>query len=322
MVDIVRYFNYYKQLIQGKIMKKILAILLAAFALTATAAETITIVYSWTAADQAANYWRNLAESANAQQKKYNFIVDYKPGAGGTVAANHIQTTKNAIQATSSAFYIRANLYPSSYDLDKFQSVMTMCLAPFSISSAKYKSWDEVPTDKPLTIGISGLGTTTHLAAIQLAKKYPNMDIVPFKSTSEAVQATLGGQTDFAVGFVGDSIQYQGDNLTHKKSNILGISGSRSIDGRPLLINQGFPKILGKFGSLFQAIAPASMPEQQYKEISQILSKATKSKKVAEATDSDYCFYNAEMAEMTRPKFYEWSRAMWKELTAGVKVNQ
>lgn len=304
-------------------MKKILAILLAMFALTATAAETITIVYSWTAADQAANYWRNLAEVANSQQKKYNFIVDYKPGAGGTVAANHILNTKNAIQATSSAFYIRANLYPdSSFDLDKFQSVMTMCLAPFSISSTKYKSWDEVPTDKPLTIGISGLGTTTHLTAIQLAKKYPNMDIVPFKSTSEAVQATLGGQTDFAVGFVGDSVQYQGSNLTGKTSNILGISGSRSIDGRPLLINQGFPKILGKFGSPAQAVAPASMPEQQYKEISQILAKATKSKKVAEVTDSDYCFYNTEMAEMSRPKFYEWSRTMWKELTAGVKVNQ
>jgi hypothetical protein len=303
-------------------MKKILASVLAVFALTATATETITLVYSWTAADVAANYYRALVEVANTQQKKYNFIVDYRPGAGGTVAANYILSNKNAVQITSSAFFIRANLYPDqSYDLDRFQSVMTMCLAPFSISSSRYKSWDEVPRDQPLTIGISGLGTTTHLTAIQLAKKYPMMEIIPFKSTSEAVQATLAGQTDFAVGFVGDSIQYRGDNSIRRTSNILGISGSRSIDSRPLLIDQGFPKILGKFGSPSQIIAPITMPEQQYKEISQILTEAIKSKKVTEVTEGDYCFYNAEMAEMPRKKFYEWSRAMWRELTTGIKIN-
>jgi tripartite-type tricarboxylate transporter receptor subunit TctC len=303
-------------------MKKILATLLATFALTSTATETITLVYSWTASDVAANYYRALVEVANSQQKKYNFVIDYKPGAGGTVAANHILNNKNAVQITSSAFFIRPNLYPDqSYDLDRFQSVMTLCLAPFSISSARYKSWEEVPTDKPLTIGISGLGTTTHLTAIQLAKKYPNMEIIPFKSTSEAVQATLGGQTDFAVGFVGDSIQYHSDNPTRRTSNILGISGSHSIEGRPLLINQGFPKILGKFGSPSQIIAPASMPEQQYREVGQILVEAIKSKKVVEVTENDYCFYNAEMSEMPRKKFYEWSRAMWRELTTGIKVN-
>ena len=303
-------------------MKKILATLLATFALTVSAAETITIVYSWSAADVAANYWRNLAEAANKQQNQYKFIVDYRPGAGGTIASNHILNTQNAIQATSSAFYIRANLYPNeSYDLNKFQSVLPLCLAPFSISSSKYKSWDEVPKDARLTIGISGLGTTTHLTAIQITQKYPKMEIIPFKSTSEAVQATLSDQTDFAVGFVGDSIQYQGPNITNKQSNILGISGNISIQGKPLLINQGFPKVLGIFGSPAQAIAPVAMPEVKYNEIRQILVKAVKDPKVVEVQEGDYCFHNAEMSNMPPAKFYQWSRDMWKNLTAGVKVN-
>jgi len=303
-------------------MKKLLAILLASLAFTASAAETITIVYSWSAADQAANYWRNLADAANKQQNQYKFIVDYRPGAGGTLAAHHILGTKNSIQATSSAFYIRANLYPNeSYDLNKFQSVLPMCLAPFSISSVKYKSWDEVPKDARLTIGISGLGTTTHMTAIQLTKKYPNMEIIPFKSTSEALQATLSDQTDFAVGFVGDSIQYQGNNASGKRSNILGLSGSKSIDGIPLLINQGFPSVLGTFGSPAQAVAPITMPEKQYRDVRQILMKAAKDPAVIKVEHDDYCFPNADMSNQEPAKFYQWNRDLWKNLTTGVKVN-
>jgi tripartite-type tricarboxylate transporter receptor subunit TctC len=303
-------------------MKKILlVVLLSILPIVVIAAENITIVYSWSAADAAANFWRYLADSANKQQKKYNFIVDYRPGAGGTVATQHISNTQNTIQATSSAFYIRANLYPNeSYDLNKFQSVLPLCLAPISISSSKYKSWDEVPKGIRLTIGISGLGTTTHLAAIQITQKYPKMEIIPFKSTSEAVQATLSDQIDFAVGFVGDSIQYQGNNITNKQSYILGISGTKSINGKPLLTNQGFPKVLSIFGVPAQAVAPITMPDSKYNEIRQILLAASKDKKVVDIQEVDYCFYNAEMSEMSPDKFYSQSRDIWKKLTSGVKI--
>lgn len=303
-------------------MKKILAILLYAFALTASATETVTIVYSWSAGDQAANYYRKLVEVANQQQKKYNFVVDYKPGAGGTVAANHVLNTPNEIQATSSAFYIRALMYSNeSYDLNKYQSLLPICFAPFSISSSKYQSWNEVPVDKPLTIGISGLGTTTHLTALQIQAKYPNIKIVPFKSTSDAVQATLAGTTDFAVGFVGDSLPYQGPNSMNKHSYILGLSGNKVIKGNPLLTNQGFSLILSKFGSPAQLIVPASMPADRYKEYREILFKAAKDPKVSQVTAEDFCYYYSdELSNMSPAKFYQYNIDFWKTITNGVSV--
>jgi tripartite-type tricarboxylate transporter receptor subunit TctC len=303
-------------------MNKILALIFTLLSLTVSATENITINYSWTAADQAANYWRGLAEAANRDQKKYNFIVDYKPGAGGAVAAHHILNTPNSIQATSSAFYIRASLYPTeSYDLDKYQSLMSLCLAPFTISSTKYKSWAEVPTDKYLSIGISGLGTTTHLTALQIQKKYPLMAIIPFKSTSEAVMSTLSGQTDFAVNFMGDSMPYKEDGAMYKKSNILGVSGTRMINGNQLLINQGFPKVLAKFGSAAQAVVPKTMPAQQFNEIRQILNKAASAKEVLKAAGEDYCYPEPELNSMEPDKFYNFSRDLWKSMSNGVKVN-
>ena len=302
-------------------MKRILACLLLAFSLTATAKDNITIVYSWSAGDQAANYWRRLAEVANKQQDKYTFVVDYKPGAGGAVAANHVLNNPNEIQASSSAFYIRAMLYPAdSQNLDQFQSVLPICFAPFSISSSKYKSWKEVPADQPLTIGISGLGTTTHLTALQIVAKYPLMKVVPFKSTSEAVQSTLAGSTDFAVGFVGDSVPYQASNSSSRHSYVLGLSGTRVTNGTPLLINQGFPAILSKFGSPAQALAPITMPVAQYTDIRGILLKAAKDPAVLKVESEDYCFFNAEQTAMDPAKFYQWNRNFWKDLTAGVQV--
>ena len=76
-------------------MKKILlSILLSITAVTSMAKETVTIVYSWTASDPAANYDRTIAEEANRIQNKYNFVFDAKPGAGGTVASQALARAK------------------------------------------------------------------------------------------------------------------------------------------------------------------------------------------------------------------------------------
>jgi len=301
-------------------MKKILAIVLSAFAFNAIAAETVTINYSWSAADTAANYYRALAESANKAQTKYNFIVDYKPGAGGAVAAMHVGKTPNTILATSSAFFIRPNLYPDTgYTADNYQELLPVCFGPFSISSTRYKSWKEVPTDKPLTIGISGLGTTTHLTAIQITKKYPNIKIIPFKSTSEAVLATLSGQTDFAVNLPGDTVQYEQENNTKSRIYVLGIGGTKSIKGNALLINQGFGPSMARMGSPAQLIVPAGTDEK-YAEWRKILLDASNTPLVKKALADDFCSPTKEMLTVDPIAYYQESKQFWKSMTTGVEV--
>ena len=160
-------------------MKQLIAaLLLATFSLLAMAKETITIVYSWGASDQAANFYRTLATESNKIQDKYNFIIDYKPGAGGSIAAKYVESNTNVILANSSALFIRPIFYPEgSHDPIMFKSIMPMCLAPLVIVSGKYKSWADVPGNKPITIGHSGNGSTTHLIAVQIAEKFPNLEI-------------------------------------------------------------------------------------------------------------------------------------------------
>ena len=180
-------------------MSKLLVTLLATLAITAAQArENITIFYAWGPSDSVANYHRTMAAEANKIQDKYNFVFDTKPGAGGAIASNHVLNTANTILAHSTAFFVRPAVYPNeSYDLSQFREQYVHCMAPMAVTSSRYKTWRDVPANAQVSVGISGLGVTTHLAAVQLQQKYPNMVIVPFKSTNDSMLSMVGGQTDF-----------------------------------------------------------------------------------------------------------------------------
>jgi tripartite-type tricarboxylate transporter receptor subunit TctC len=303
-------------------MKKLLAVLLATLALNATAKETITMYYSWTAADTAANFYRTLADESNKLQNKYNFIFDAKPGAGGTVAAAATLNNPNSIWINSSAAFIRPNLFPAeSHNMADFRSLMPMCVAPFVVTNIKYKSWRDVPKDAKLSIGISGLGATTHLVALQVASQYPNMQIIPFKSTSEALLATLSGNTDFAVGFVGDSEQYTKTDAV-KRVYWLGMTGKESIKGIPLLKNQGFPAVVADMSTPQQIFIPRKFPEEKFLEIRKIFVEAARSKSVRDANAADNCVPNNQIPTAELDNWFNSQLVLWRRLSATVKLDK
>jgi tripartite-type tricarboxylate transporter receptor subunit TctC len=304
-------------------MKKLLATLLATISLSAVAQkETVTMFYSWSPADTAANFYRTLADESNKLQNKYTFIFDAKPGAGGTVAANHVLNTPNTIWINSSAAFIRPNLFPTeSHDMSQFRSLMPMCVAPFVVTSTKYKTWKDVPKDGKLSIGISGLGATTHLVALQVASQYPNMQIVPFKSTTDALLATLSGNTDFAVGFIGDSDQYTRPDAT-KRVYQLGMTGKESIKGIPLLKNQGFPAVVADMSTPQQIFIPRKFPEEKFQEIRKIFVEAARSKSVRDANAADNCTPNNQIPTAELDQWFNGQLVLWRRLSATVKLDK
>lgn len=298
-------------------MKKLFAIAALVASFAAIAKENITVVYSWTPADAAANFHRTLVEESNKIQNRYNFIFDTKPGAGGSIAANYVLNTPNTVLATASAFYIRPNFFPAeSHDISKFVSLFPQCLAPAVITSKKYKTWADVPTDKPITIGMSGMGTTTHLIAHQLTKRYPNLTIVPFKGTSEAMMGVLTDSTDMAVNFMGDSDQY----VETKKLNVLGVTGSRTVDGVRPLAAQGFTRDLELMDVAAQIVVPTSFNETKAREIREIFLRAGQRQPVLDSYKPDHCQSNNQMADRDIQPWYTKQTADWKRLTQGVSL--
>jgi tripartite-type tricarboxylate transporter receptor subunit TctC len=297
-----------------------LSIILSVLSFTVIAKETVTIVYSWTPADTAANFHRTLAEEANRSQNKYKFVFDAKPGAGGSIAANYVATNPNTILATASAFFIRPNFFPNeSHDLGAFKQLMPQCSAPGLISSAKYKTWKEVPIDRPLTIGVSGLGTTTHLIATQVAKRYPQMTVIPFKSTSEALVSVLGGNTDFAVNFLGDSEQYARPGSS-KQVYMLGITGDKTVAGVAPMIAQGFSKSLARMNVPAQLVVPRTTSDVKFNEWREILVKAGQSKSVQDSFARDYCESLNQMPTDQIQGYYHMQTVEWQRLSTGVSL--
>jgi len=305
-------------------MKKIIAIiLLAAFSLPTIAAETVTILYSWTASDQAANFYRLLAEESNKLQNKYHFIVDYKPGAGGSIAARTVESYPNTILANSSALFIRPIFYPEgSHNPQLFKALMPMCLAPFVIISGKYKSWNDVPKDKPLTIGHSGNGGTTHLVAVQIAEKFPNIEILAFKSTSEAVTSTIQGSTDFAVGFVADAEQWSDSKKFGKQAYLLGTTGIDQIKNIPLLYTQGFSTALKDMNTPQSLFVSKQFPDDKFKDIRIIFVKAARTESVKKSNALDYCIPNNQMPDSELVPWFDFQAAHWKRVATPVVAKQ
>jgi tripartite-type tricarboxylate transporter receptor subunit TctC len=301
-------------------MKKILVFAFSLFLSSVQAKETITILYGWSPSDVAANFHRQIVEEANKIQDKYNFVFDARAGAGGAVAAMFVQNNpSNYILASSSAFYIRPNFFPAeSHEINKFKEILPICSAPIVVSSKKYKSWNEVPTDKPLSIGVSGLGITTHLVATEIAKKYPSLVVVPFKSTNEAVVATLGGVTDFSVSFMGDVDKYV--NEPKNKIYMLGITGNKTINNVLPLVKQNFPLILEHMGSPAQEFVSTSWPSEKFNEVRSILVKAGRSKAAYDAYSVDFCQPVIDTPDDQIMQWFDKQNTLWKHITSGITL--
>jgi hypothetical protein len=296
-------------------MKKILtALFFAAVVLSASAKENIQIIYGFGFGDNSANYARHMVEEANRIQDKYNFIFDAKPGGGQVIAANYVKNTPGAVFMTSGAFWVRPNFYPNdSYNIHDFRTMMTMCSVPFSVASSKYKDWKSVPKDQPLTIATSGLGVVSHLTALQVMKNYPNMTIIPYKSTADAVVATIGGQVDFVVGFIADEEKYP--ELT-----ILGATGPKYSGKYPNLSSQGFPGVLSKMNTPYNLMITANWSDEKAHEVRNILLKAERIDAVRQSYKLDYC----DPFQIPENKLSTWwndQNETWKQLTVGVKIN-
>lgn len=304
-------------------MKRLLTILALMISFGSNAKETITIVYSFSAADVRANGYRALATEANKAQDKYNFIVDAKPGAGGYIASKYVETNKNTVLGTTSAFFVRREFYPdASSSTDDFREILVQSTLPMSVASIKYSSWDKISANEPITIGVTGLGVVSHLLAIQVKEKYPNAIIVPFKSGTESLLGLLGGSVDLTVGFVGEQHVWAKTSAEGKQVTILGVTGTRSVNGIPTLVSKGFPKVLERMDNSVQILAPTNMPESQFNELRAILYKASKAQDVTDTFGTDLGSVMLDVKSNQLDGYYKHQIDHWGQVSKKVKADQ
>ena len=159
---------------------------------------------------------RKIGEKLSAQWKQ-TVIVDNRPGAGGTVGADHVSKAApdgyTLLLGVTGSNGIAGSLYPNlPYDPIKgFTPVTAVVSAPLIIVRNERLSAKTLPElvaaakAKPgsITYGSPGTGTSMHLTGemFELATKTALLHI-PYRGSAGALTDLMGGQIDLMFGDV------------------------------------------------------------------------------------------------------------------------
>jgi tripartite-type tricarboxylate transporter receptor subunit TctC len=275
-------------------MKKLLAILMATFALTATAKELITLqVGHGPSQPNAAAYIRTL-ETANSMQSKYEFVVEFKPGANGALALKTMDLAPLTRIATVAPAFVenaKSGLLNES-DYVPISSQGEACWAVITNFGDTAKGIASMQGKKRVIVGGTGYGNAAHITSIILGEKYGfEVQYIVYKSNLDGLVAMAGNNGPDMV------LERPQNYKTFKDKNpnlqILGINCNRRSALMPeikTLREQGLvtPTIF------FAIVANVKMPEAKRNEIGKILQDAQAQ------IGSDYFL---DVADMFAPQF-------------------
>ena len=302
-------------------MKRIIAtLLLCLSAIGNSYAETIKVpgIWGFAVGSTQGNYFRAILDQANQDQKKYQFVFEQKPGAGGAIATKTALDTQGpVILAHSAAFYVRPNLYPETpYSFDQFRPILVMGTAP-AVLMTKGKTLDQLLQQPRITIGTAGAGSSSHFIA-ETMKKYirgPEVTMIHFKDTNEAYLNVIGGHIDANFEFLGDATAKASKDVV-----FAGLTGNTSINGIPLLRDRGMPD-MALVNNIFAIYVRAGMSQETYNELRAILLKAEQSEKVQALYTRDFTHRDARLLQTNNLQpWYDNNVKKIRELSTGIKV--
>lgn len=285
-------------------IKKLLSVAVLLTAMTANAQEKITVQWAFSPSSTSANSVRVICDELNKVQNKYTFLFSSKPGAGGTIAANAVTASpENTLVAMSSSFIVRPYFERTepTHNLDNFTPVMVQGNgSPLIITSSKHTSMAEVYADPKLTIGVSGVGSISHLVANGIINVNKTAAIVNFKSSPEAGAAAAGGHVDVAVTFDSDTAAFVEAN----KLTVLGRTG-------PTTQLRQIPDA-AKLAANYAIYASTSMDPERFKELHQLLVSINANPAVVNSYKRDHLHPVMLNIDQSRV-WYTNERAFWKK---------
>lgn len=181
-------------------MKRILILLF--LLCSAVHAKDIRLVVPYSPGGSTDQVSRMLASKLSTAD--YNFVVDYRLGAAGSVAANHVADTKNetVIMITSNGFIgnplINSN---ERYNVEKdFVFVGYLGAEPLIVVSptvgqiSDFSNFLQTSKTKSMPYGSAGIGSSGHLTGAIIADQNSNFIHIPYKGGSAVLVDLLAGR--------------------------------------------------------------------------------------------------------------------------------
>lgn len=227
-------------------------------------------------------------------------VLDYKAGAGGTLATGILARAKpdgHTVLMVLAAHAINASLYNKlPYDTRKdFTPVSMLATLPLLLAAPHATPANTVPEliaygranpDK-LTFASAGNGNTSHLAG-EIFKKATGVKMlhIPYKGSGPAVVAMLGGEVSMMFDSISTSlVQVKAGKL--KAIAVTGDKRSPLLPDVPTVKESGVPGFV--INGWYGILAPAGTPPDVVAKLNQALNKAVRDPKVAsQLTETGY----------------------------------
>lgn len=259
-------------------MKKLLVTLITALSFNAWAQrpETVTIVIPASASQSTTPLSLKMATVANGLQTKYNFLVDFKPGANGALALKYIdQSPQDRIAGIAPAFIENAKSGLINEDdyvpVHASGDVCWGIITNFGDTKKGLDSFADIK-GKEITVGGTGYGNAAHITSLMLAERYGfKVKYVVFKANFDAVVNMVG---EHGINMALESVNtYNQFKEKQPKLQMLGFNCGVRSEQMPevkTLKEQGInaPMVFNI------TMANKAMPESKRKEINEILTKA------------------------------------------------
>lgn len=193
----------------------------------AHATQTVQVVWPYSIASSHAQMIRTLLDNANKSQSKYQFLLVNKPGAGGVIAVNYVQTNDSlTVLGMSTAFYTTPlGTSNKTYEVDNFKIAAEICAKrPMAIMSKNLKNLTD---KKEVTVGDSGGNIKfVAMALEQTIKNSTSFLYVQYKGAPETTTDMLGGHIDISIDWLSQATRIEGV----PGAKVLGITGSRTVN--------------------------------------------------------------------------------------------
>ena len=256
-------------------MKKVIGLLMLSLMSTAVLAqEKITIYFN--AGVNQPNYapYLRMLDIANKNQKKYQFLIEPKPGANGLLAIKAMDQSPESSLATQAPSFVE-NARSGAINEQDYVAVSAQgdaCWAVITNVGNTAQGIASLRGQREITVGGTGFGNVAHLTALTIGDRYGfNVRYIVYKANYDALLNMASGEK---INFVIERVQnYQTFKTRNPDLQILGMSCAKRHPQMPevkTLAEQGItvPTIF------FVTIANTRMPASKRQEIESILEQA------------------------------------------------
>lgn len=240
----------------------------------AVAREQITVEFSANASQPNSTPYIKMLDVANKLQSKYEFILEFKPGANGVIALRTMDASPQNRLATVAPAFVE-NARTGQINENDYVPVATQgdaCWAVITNVGDTRQGIASLQGQREITVGGTGYGNAAHLTALIIGEKYGfRVRYVVYKANYDALVNMASGEP---INFVIERVSnYQTFKEKNSKLQILGINCPTRNALMPevkTLREQGFntPTIF------MSTVANVRMPAEKRQEIGRILEQA------------------------------------------------